>query len=90
MKKVLILLLLIVAIIAFAGCENDSLESQLERAKNKAMLPKKRTSNQRETMIIYWMILMIIKSRRIILIALSKNFLASPRGRLFHMLLRHQ
>lgn len=36
MKKVLILLLLIVAIIAFAGCENDSLESQLERAKKQS------------------------------------------------------
>ena len=36
MKKVLILLLLIVAIIAFAGCENDSLESQLERAKEQS------------------------------------------------------
>lgn len=36
MKKILILLLLIVAIIAFAGCENDSLESQLERAKKQS------------------------------------------------------
>lgn len=36
MKKILILLLLIVATIAFAGCKNDSLESQLERAKKQS------------------------------------------------------
>lgn len=36
MKKILILLLLIVAIIAFTGCEDNSLEAQLERAKKQS------------------------------------------------------
>ena len=36
MKKILILLLLIVAIIAFTGCKDNSLEAQLERAKKQS------------------------------------------------------